>query len=126
MSTQGTLAAPARSQAVILLEQWGRWSQTGGSITLHANSMFKLGSTIGTAIITDDSAMIIDYLVSQRRLVYPQQARALELYYCARMSDARVGRRMRVSTSTARNARHSGEDWLDGVLDGIALSQSQP
>jgi hypothetical protein len=117
MSSQGSISAERESSDVhLLLEQWGRWVRTE-RVTLGGNSMFKLGSTVPTPMITDDEALRVDGIIARLKHRRPDMGKCLKLYYADGLGcDRKVGKAMRVSTQSARGTRRAAVAWVDGIL----------
>lgn len=87
---------------------------------MSASSMFNLGSTVPTPMISDDLALIVDRIVARLRARRPQMGRTVMLYYARGwQSDWKVGKHLRphVSESTARSIRRTALAWIEGVIE---------
>lgn len=121
MSSQGSSGVAADSesgQIHYLLVEWGRWVRTGRP-EMDPNSMFKLGSTVPTPMISDDLALVVDRIVARLRYLRPDMGRCVMLYYARGWeSDGKTGQHMRPrrSESAARYIRHACLAWIDGVI----------
>lgn len=102
------------------LEQWGRWVRSGG-VSLGANSIFRLGSTVSAATIIDDRGIIIDQAVARLKLQNIDMGTAVQRYYVENLSHASLAERMKTSKNRASCLHRAGVAWVDGVLNEQAL-----
>lgn len=99
----------------IELEEWGRWVRAGAD-SLGANSVFILGSTVPTAMITDERAVYIDQVVC--RLINRDRTVgcAVKYYYTRNLTDEGLAKKIHTSKTRASYLRRTGVAWIDGLL----------
>lgn len=120
MSSQGSsgIAAESRdSETDQKLRQWGEWSRTGHQLPT-CNSMFILGSTVASPIMTDDEALRVDQAVAQVRLQASMTAKVLRLYYITGKSISATSKIIRRSRGQTQNLLENGRSLVSGYLSG--------
>jgi DNA-directed RNA polymerase specialized sigma24 family protein len=107
---------------VTLLEAWGSSRRIDAasngypSQSPFVREMKPTGPRSSRPTLPDDMHMELDYAVSSMRNRKPDHYAVIVFYYVEKMTDARIGRRMRVSRSTIRDTRKQAEHWLEGRM----------
>lgn len=99
------------------LEQWGRWQR--GQITIGYSSVLGRlrGSTLQSAMISDEDAGRIDSVVAALKKTNYEQYRCIKLSYAQEMSRRAIARELKISHSTVERRIEAAEHWLDVAFD---------
>ena len=105
-----------------LLEQWARWSNVNPGLSLaYPNATpFRrlLGTTVPSALISDEEAEMVDRAVAKLLCRHPQMGKVVALYYLSGCNVSWVAKAMGIYRQKANELLQSGTAWLDGVLAG--------
>jgi Phage antitermination protein Q. len=106
------------------LTQWALWSANHKRMLPELQRGFLShvkGSTLPSATISDDEALLIDRLVSELKRKDTPQGEAVKLYYFTGKNLARTAELIKTYYAKTDILVKSGVAWIDGVLVGCAL-----
>ena len=118
MSSQGTVEASSTKDTELLLEAWGRWANEGRHMP-SASRVFVLGSTVSSAAISDEVAMLVDGIVARLVRSNAEMGDILCQCYIHGSTDSQIARRVKKSRRTVLQLRHAGIAWVDGAISGM-------
>ena len=104
------------------LVEWGYWCRSGAGVPRYTSPAFAMmrdnvGSTVPTAMITDDDAQRVDMAVARLGKRDQQMGDCVWLYFVERRTCHGIGRRLGIGKSKASELVRSGIAWVDGALD---------
>jgi len=84
----------------------------------------NVGTVLATPMITDDDAVVVDYLVARLNRRDAILGRALIGYFRDFLSYRQLAVRMACSKQLAELYMRSGVAWIDGHLEGAAVDMT--
>ncbi|SNS16102.1 antiterminator Q family protein [Pseudomonas segetis] len=107
-----------------LLQEWGVWLRVQVGVPRYVSPSYALMrdnvqmSGGLDPCITDDTAMLIDRLVSRLEKRYPEAGQALWNYYRHGISYRHLGKLMGITHVKAQELVMVGSAWVDSALCG--------
>lgn len=95
------------------LEQWGRWQS--GRLEIGYNSVLGRlrGSTVKSALISDDEALRIDGIMAELKRTNESNYHCVLHTYRDKMGLRAVGRKLDLSFKTVQRRIKAAEHWLN-------------
>lgn len=116
-------------QTHILLEQWGRWTRTGNAprySSPHALIMRNnVGTVLPTPLISDDEAVVIDYLVARLNHRDSTLGQAIIGYFRDSLSYRELALRLCCGKDRAEQYTKAGIAWIDGSIDSADIDMKR-
>ena len=102
-----------------MLLEWGRWSRSDKRLGYPSCTPFERlrGGGIASAMVTDDTASLVDMAVSSLKRANLSQARALKWYYVKNLPLHLIARKLRVDRAQALQIIASGENSVQNILE---------
>lgn len=105
-----------------MLEQWGYWLRSGAGIPRYTSPSLALvrdnvGSTVPTAVITDDDAEKVDRAVARLGKRDKEMGDCVWLHYAEKRTYHGIAKRLGIGKSKAAELVRAGVAWVDGALD---------
>lgn len=105
-----------------LLEQWGFWYRSGAGVPRYTSPSLALmrdnvGSTVPTALITNEEAERVDQALARLLKRDRQMGDSVWLFYGEKRTCHGIGRKLGIGKSKAAELIKSGVAWIDGALD---------
>jgi len=105
-----------------LLEQWGFWYRSGAGIPRYTSPSLALmrdnvGSTVPTAMITDEQADKVDRAVARLGKRDPEMGDCVWLHFAEKRTYHGIAKRLGIGKSKAAELVRAGVAWVDGALD---------
>lgn len=105
-----------------LLEQWGFWYRSGAGVPRYTSPSLALvrdnvGSTVPSAIITNEDAERVDQAVARLIKRDREMGDCVWLHYGEKRTYHGIAKRLKIGKSKAAELVRSGVAWIDGALD---------
>lgn len=106
-----------------MLEQWGRWTNTGVLPRCSSPHAAIMRDNVGTVLpaapmISDRDAIVMDYLVARLRSRDNVLGRAVIEYFRKGSSYRHIAEKLRCDKDTAWRYVRSGVSWVDAAIAG--------
>lgn len=104
-----------------LLREWARWVKRDRGIGYRGLSLAVSKAPPGLQI-TDDVALVVDRAIARFKKRDPEGSDALIIFFLEGENYSHVGRRLSISNRRVKMLVRAGVCWVDGVLEGVALT----
>lgn len=104
------------------LIEWGYWCLSGSNLPRYTSPAFALmrdnvGSTVPTAMITNEEAIKVDRAVARLTKRDGQMGRCIWLHFAEKRTYHGIAKRLGIGRNKASELVKAGVAWIDGALD---------
>lgn len=113
----------------LLLASWGKERQIGDAYHLDYPHVSPYASEMRQSdrwsarmpSLPEDRHSQVDKVVSRLKSLGGHRHDAIVLCYIEGMNDRQIGKKLRMSKSSARTVRQAGENWIEGALLSVDI-----